>query len=291
MAYLSKQEIQKIIPHREPFVLIDEITAVEFGKSAVGCVNNVAHYDFFNQMKKHNKTSDFILVDSIKVNAAAKQATGLINDIKNLQPFFQGHFPGQPIFPGALTLEALAEVARYLLLKTTPFPQEVFLQQVNGWRFKQPIVPGDKVELQVEQKDENLIECQALVNEKIAASGKLLFVPQPLSQSQEITNNNQRVFLSSQVTLLPALIIEAMAEVGAVAVLGMKEQRGKIAFLASLDKWHFYQPISVGKPITLKATLVDLRLSFGKGHFTAQADSGLIAEGYIMFGLGKSRQP
>lgn len=276
--HLSRKEIQNIIPHREPFVLLDEITEVKFGKYAIGIVKDVANYDFFRQLRLLSyKPKDFILVDdNVEVDLAAQKAYGSIQNVGSLKQLFEGHFPGQPTLPGALTLEALAEVAHHYILQTEPFHQGAFLKRIDGWRFRQVIVPGNEVELYAEQEDSGIMLARAKLNGKVAAEGKLTFVP----------DNHLVSSLPGQVTLPGALIVEAMAEVGAVAVLGMEEYKDKIAFLASIDDWQFRLPIVAGQQLSFEASLVDLRRSFGKGHIIARSDEGVVAEGYLMFGLG-----
>lgn len=284
MTYLTKKEIQQIIPHREPFVLIDAVEEVEFGRYGVGVVADVGQYPFFRQLQKLKKDSQYILVDQVRVDREKQTAYGLIEDVAKLQPLFAGHFPHQPIFPGVLTFAALAEVACHLLSASADAPG-ITLKQADGWRFKQIITPGHKVELKAEQKGDGLVAVQAELNGKAAASGRLMFAPLPKSNSKQTIINTQfpqPVWES----LLQALTLEAMAEVGAVAVLGLKEYQNKVAFLASLNKWQFYQPVKIGQPLTFKASLLDLRQSFGKGHFLASSADGQVSEGEMLFGLG-----
>ena len=258
-------------------MLVDEITEVVFGSYAVGVVKDVGDYDIFAQLRlRKHKADELILVDSIEVDSSDRCASGTIQNVGDLAQLFEGHFPGQPILPGALTLEALAEVAHRHLLETEPFGSGAFLKRIDGWRFRQVIVPGNAVDLRAEEQDVGVMMVKAIVNGKTAAEGKLTFVP-----------GSRTAFpLPGQATLPGALLVEAMAEVGAVAVLGMEENIGKIAFLASADDWQFYLPVVAGRELRLKASLRELRRSFGKGHFVALSDEGLVAEGNLVFGLG-----
>lgn len=288
MVRLSKQslaleELQKIIPHRPPFVLIDGVKQVKFGVFAEGFVKDIGAYPFFQQLKQLQRDDkEFILIDGLKVDLKQQKAFGLITKVQNLMPLFTGHFPGRPVFPGALTLAAVAETAYHLLQQLEPDKEGLFLKNLSRWRFKRLIEPGDQVELQVEVAENDVFRGQAIVANQVAASGSLTF-----SSSKEVEGNAGGSLPGA--TFLPAaLLVEALAEVGAVAVLGLEENKGKVAFLASLDKWEFKQAPKAGQQLTLKAALVDLRRSFGKGQFTASSENEEVAFGEMMFGLGET---
>lgn len=103
--------IQRILPHRYPFLLVDKITALDLDQKVTG-------------------------VKSVTVN----------------EPFFQGHFPGRPIMPGVMIIEAMAQVGGILLLNSFPNPEEklVLFMQINNAKFRKPVVPGDQLVLEVE---------------------------------------------------------------------------------------------------------------------------------------------
>jgi 3-hydroxyacyl-[acyl-carrier-protein] dehydratase len=139
---LDRRAIEAIIPHRDPFIFVDEIVEVEYGRRAVG----------------------------------------LIRDVAAFSNVLSGHFPGYPVMPGAL-------------------------------------------------------------------------------------------------------LVEALAEVGAVAALGLPENRGKIAVLTGLDGWRFRRPALPGHEVRLETILTARRSNYGKGHATATTDVGLLAEGDIAFAI------
>lgn len=139
---LDRAGIEAIIPHREPFIFVDEIIEVEYGRRAVGVIHDVAA---FTQV-------------------------------------LSGHFPGYPVMPGAL-------------------------------------------------------------------------------------------------------LVEALAEVGAVAALGLPENHGKIAVLTGLDRWRFRRPALPGNEVRLETVLTARRSNYGKGHATASGESGLLADGDIAFAI------
>ena len=104
-------EIQELIPHRYPMLLVDRIVNVKLGESATGikCVT----------MNEH---------------------------------FFQGHFPDSPIMPGVLIVEALAQTAGALVMKTLGDEARnklIYFMSIEEAKFRRPVVPGDQLALEV----------------------------------------------------------------------------------------------------------------------------------------------
>ncbi|MEW6662940.1 MAG: 3-hydroxyacyl-ACP dehydratase FabZ [Bacillota bacterium] len=121
----------------------------------------------------------FILVDRILELEKGKRAVGLKNVTIN-EPFFQGHFPGRPVMPGVLILEAMAQVGAVALLSLPEYAGKVALfAGVDGVRFRRPVVPGDQLRLEVEiLKFKGSIgkgQAKAYVGECLAAEGELIF--------------------------------------------------------------------------------------------------------------------
>ena len=104
-------EIQRLLPHRYPFLLVDRVVELVAGERVVGLKN-------------------------VTVN----------------EPFFQGHFPGQPIMPGVLQLEVMAQVGGILARKTSVGEGQtiVMLTGVEKAKFRKPVVPGDQLRVEVE---------------------------------------------------------------------------------------------------------------------------------------------
>jgi 3-hydroxyacyl-[acyl-carrier-protein] dehydratase len=105
-------QIQELLPHRPPFLLVDRVVSLEKGKKLVAW-------------------------KGVTMN----------------EPFFPGHFPGKPVMPGVLILEALAQAAGLLaMLSLGPEEQGklTYLMGIDGARFRRPVVPGDRLELHVE---------------------------------------------------------------------------------------------------------------------------------------------
>lgn len=93
----------------------------------------------------------FLLVDRIREFEADRRIVGIKNVTIN-EPFFQGHFPGRPIMPGVLMLEAMAQVGGVLAFKSVPTEGRpvVYLTGVDKAKFRKPVVPGDQLRFEVE---------------------------------------------------------------------------------------------------------------------------------------------
>jgi beta-hydroxyacyl-ACP dehydratase FabZ len=93
----------------------------------------------------------FLLVDRIEALEVDRRIVGIKNVTVN-EPFFQGHFPGRPIMPGVLILEAMAQVGGVLVFKSAP-PDGcpvVYLTGVDKAKFRKPVIPGDQLRFEVE---------------------------------------------------------------------------------------------------------------------------------------------
>ena len=134
------QEIQKLLPHRYPFALVDKIIDYVPGEKAVG-LKNVT----FNE------------------------------------PFFQGHFPGHPLMPGVMIVEAMAQVGGIVLTQLPEYNEGLFVfRGIDGVKFRQQVVPGDQLIMTVElqafkRRRFAKMHARAEVDGQLAAAGDLTF--------------------------------------------------------------------------------------------------------------------
>lgn len=141
-------EIQRRIPHRYPFLMVDRIIELETGKRAVGIKN-------------------------LTIN----------------EPFFAGHYPHRPIMPGVLELEAMAQVGGLAMLGDAVDNDQVpLLTGIDKARFRRMAVPGDQLRIEVDviQARRTIARCagKCWVGDELAAEAELMFVITSAEQSQ-----------------------------------------------------------------------------------------------------------
>ncbi|OUM99260.1 MAG: 3-hydroxyacyl-[acyl-carrier-protein] dehydratase FabZ [Paenibacillaceae bacterium ZCTH02-B3] len=136
---LDSEQLQRIIPHRPPFLLVDRLLELEPGKRGVGLKNVTAN-----------------------------------------EPFFQGHFPGYPVMPGVLVLEALAQVGAAVILSMEENRGKIGLfAGVDEFRWREQVKPGDTLTLEIEilrvRGPVGKGRATARVGERVVAEGTLMF--------------------------------------------------------------------------------------------------------------------
>ena len=116
----------------------------------------------------------FILIDRIEITAPGERLIALKNMTIN-EPFFQGHFPGQPVMPGVLSLEIIAQAGSFLMLSQVedPLSTNMFFSAVEKTKFRKPIVPGDQliIHMTLDKKKLNLCKFHGVckVDDEIVA--------------------------------------------------------------------------------------------------------------------------
>ncbi len=136
---LDSNQIQQVLPHRYPILMVDAILELEPRKRIVGLKN-------------------------VSIN----------------EPFFVGHFPGAPVMPGVMILEALAQTGGYLLLREVPEREKklLYFAGIEDARFRRPVRPGDQLRLEVDVIAWRNTVCKmkgkAFVGEEVAAEATLL---------------------------------------------------------------------------------------------------------------------
>ena len=122
----------------------------------------------------------FVMVDRILSLEMEKEIVGLKNVTIN-EPFFQGHFPAQPIMPGVLILEGMAQVGGIMAYYANPEAignKLLFFAGIDKARFRKPVVPGDqlifKLELVKQKKSIMIMSAKAYVDDKVVAQAELM---------------------------------------------------------------------------------------------------------------------
>lgn len=136
---LTVSQIEAIIPHRYPFLLVDRIIEMEPMKRAVGIKNVTAN-----------------------------------------EQFFQGHFPGKPIMPGVLLLEAMAQVGGIAMLVADEYRGKLAVfAGIDRVKFRRPVVPGDQIRMVAElvklRGTMGKVWAEAFVDGELVAEGEFLF--------------------------------------------------------------------------------------------------------------------
>lgn len=136
---LEAADIQRLLPHRYPFLLVDRVVALEPGKRLVA-----------------------------------------IKNVTMNEPFFVGHFPGSPVMPGVLILEALAQAGGLLAIHGREVVENVFLlfAGIDKARFRSPVIPGDTLTLTLEvmrlRRSMAQMKGVATVGDRVAAEAEIL---------------------------------------------------------------------------------------------------------------------
>jgi UDP-3-O-[3-hydroxymyristoyl] N-acetylglucosamine deacetylase / 3-hydroxyacyl-[acyl-carrier-protein] dehydratase len=121
----------------------------------------------------------FLLVDRILEVVGDTRIVGLKNVTLN-EPFFPGHFPGHPIMPGVLIVEAMAQTGGVLLLDKIEDPQSkvVYFMSLDGVKFRRPVVPGDQLLMEVEVLQNRgrtvRLKGMAYVGDQLAAEAEMM---------------------------------------------------------------------------------------------------------------------
>ncbi|NPV79355.1 MAG: 3-hydroxyacyl-ACP dehydratase FabZ [Firmicutes bacterium] len=132
-------EIQRILPHRFPFLLVDRVIELKPGKKAVA-----------------------------------------IKNVTSTEPFFQGHYPGRPIMPGVLIIEAMAQVCGIAALSAQEALGKIpYFVGIDRARFRKPVLPGDQIRIEAEitnvRKNMGRASASAYVEDRLVADSELTF--------------------------------------------------------------------------------------------------------------------
>ena len=144
--------------------------------------------DILKLMKLLPHRYPFLLVDRIVEIDGDNSAIGIKNVTMN-EPHFQGHFPEQPVMPGVLIIEAMAQTAGAICINTlaSDKPSLVYFMTIDNAKFRRPVVPGDRLELHVRKlkKRGNIwrFACEAMVEGSKAAEAEISAMLMPAGES------------------------------------------------------------------------------------------------------------
>jgi beta-hydroxyacyl-ACP dehydratase FabZ len=142
---MNAQDILEILPHRYPFLLVDKVLSLEF-----------------NPDPKTRQGNKIVAVKNVTAN----------------EPFFQGHFPGLPIMPGVLQVEAMAQAACLAFARKGDPKNDYFIASITEAKFRRMVVPGDTLTLHAEiMKDRGsilIVKTEARVDGQIASEAEIM---------------------------------------------------------------------------------------------------------------------
>ena len=302
-------------------------------------------YDQLQSLLPHRPP--LLMLDRVRLIPAENRAIGLKNVTIN-EPHFQGHFPGNPILPGVLILEAMIQTSGAAMRQFLGISSDfAFLHALDSIKFRKPVLPGDRmitdVTLEHAHKDIVKINAVATVRDQQVCQAKFTvglnnnvpekipgaeFAP-PLVMDRTIINtapindingimriiphrypfilvdavyylSEQRVIGLKNVTgneyffsghfpkhpIMPStLLVEAIAQTGAVFILGKPANKNKLAFFMAVDMAHFRRPVRPGDQILIDVLQVALRPRVGKAYGRIFVGQHLAAEARISFVL------
>ncbi|BCH24926.1 3-hydroxyacyl-[acyl-carrier-protein] dehydratase FabZ [Mesorhizobium sp. L-8-10] len=140
--------------------------------------------DIMRLMKLLPHRYPFLLVDRIIEVDGDKSAVGIKNVTVN-EPHFQGHFPGHPVMPGVLIIEAMAQTAGAICINSTAGdrPSLVYFMTIDNAKFRRPVVPGDRLEIRVTKLKQRgniwRFGCEATVDGAKAAEAEISAMMSP----------------------------------------------------------------------------------------------------------------
>lgn len=287
----------------------------------------------------------FVMVDRVMLMSAEKRAIGIKNVTIN-EPFFQGHFPGNPVMPGILILEAMVQTGGVVIRKLTGTKTDfAFLKSISKAKFRKPVIPGDRLMIDTElvrfRSGTAKLRSSARVCDQQACQADFFIgirenIPEIL-RTQEfspdlclksdhtessplfdihgvmntiphrypfilvdsiLSRKPPRIFGLKNVTsnepffnghfpkhpVMPGtLLVEAMAQVGAVHILDQPENKCKLGYLLAIDSARFLHPVRPGDQLVIEVEILTARPRFGKARGRIHVGKTIVAESKITF--------
>ncbi len=140
-------------------------------------MSKTVHIDEIMEIIPHRYP--FLFVDKVEIEEIGKKGTGYKNVTMN-EYFFQGHFPGNPVMPGVIIVETMAQVGSVILLLRDDFQGKTpYFAGINKFRFKRVVKPGDTLRMEVEitklRGKIGIGQGIAYVGNEVAAEGEFMF--------------------------------------------------------------------------------------------------------------------
>lgn len=302
-------------------------------------------YDRLQSLLPHRPP--LLMIDRVRLIPAEKRAIGLKNVTMN-EPYFQGHFPGNPVMPGVLILEAMIQTSGAAIRQFLNIQNNVaFLLTLDNIKFRKPVLPGDRLltDVTLERfrkgiikfrahatvRDQQVCQAEFTVGLSSNASKQIQdaeFAPalvmdgtplpvEPINNINGIMNiiphrypfilvdaiyfkGENRIVAFKNVTgnefffnghfpehpIMPGtLLVEAIAQAGAVFILGKPENKGKIAFFMGVDMARFRQPVQPGDQLLIDVLQTASRPRVGKAYGRIFVGPRLAVEARISFVL------
>lgn len=204
-------------------------------------------------MKSTPHRYPFLLVDRI-IEVDKNKAVGIKNVSIN-EPFFQGHFPGHPIMPGVLVIEALAQTGCVMALRAPENEGKIiYFAAIDKVRFRKPVLPGDQLRLEVEllwtKASLGKMKGTALVDGQVAVEGEFMF------SFIDAKAGKDGVKVHPTATVHPSAVLEKGVEVGPYSIIGPDVIIGENTWIGSnvmVAKWtsigknnKIYHGVSIG---------------------------------------------
>ena len=288
-----------------------------------------------------------LMLDRVRLIPAEKRAIGLKNVTMN-EPCFQGHFPGNPVLPGVLILEAMIQTGGAAFSQFLDIPNDVaFLRTLDNIKFRKPVLPGDRLmsDVTLERFRKGIVKFRATAtvrDQQVAQAeftvGLSANVPEhsadtefapplimdatplrtaPINNINGIMNiiphrypfilvdavyfeGENRIVALKNVTgnesffnghfpkypIMPGtLLVEAIAQTGAVFILGKPENKGKLAYFMAVDMARFRRRVRPGDQLLIDVLQTASRPCVGKAHGRIFVGPHLVAEARISFAL------